>query len=139
MNATPKSRGSARERIGELDLGVVLGLLRNRRRRLVLDALSADDAAPFDEVVDYVVREEVGLGYSEEERKRVHVALYQNHVPKLDDANVVEYEATDTPLTRGCEFEEVYGTLERLREVASEEGGEVQPLRVKLSKLLRGG
>lgn len=141
MNAPPKSRGdTAREQIGGLDLGVALELLRNRRRRLVLDALSEETAAPFDEVVDYVVREEAGLGYSEKERKRVHVALYQNHVQKLDDARVVEFEATDKPLTRGREFEEVYGTLGLLRRGAVEEAGdEVRPPWKRLRDLLRGG
>lgn len=126
------------EQVGDLPLGVALELLRNRRRRLVLDALSANAPADYDDVVDYVVREEAGLGYSSKERKRVYVALYQNHVPKLDDADVVEFDGTSKPLMRGGEFGSVYAALRRLRSEATRPEGEVRPPWRRLRDLLRG-
>lgn len=130
--------GTAPERIGELDLGVVLELLRSRRRRLVLDALNGRERSPFGEVVEYVAREEFGLGYSEKEEKRIHVALYQNHVQRLDDAGVVEFEATDKPLTRGPEFGSVYDTLNTLRTNAVEDDEEIRPLWRSIRDRFRG-
>lgn len=139
MNAEPTAGngGIGMERVGGLDLGVALDLLRNRRRRLVLDYLNENSPADYDDVVDYVVREEAGLGYSTTEHKRVYVALYQNHIPKLDEAGVVEFGGTDSPITRGPAFERVYDSLDRLREEA-DNGEEVRPRWERLRDLFRG-
>lgn len=78
----------------DLELGEVMELLRARRRRVVLDYLEREEEARFADLVDYAAREIHGLGYSNDERKRLYVALYQNHLPKLDDYGVVEFEGT---------------------------------------------
>lgn len=152
MNAEPERRdGDGHEqgdRQGQIDLGRVLELLRPKRRRYTLDALREQEGeAAFNEVVDYVCREEFGLGYGTQERKRVYVALYQNHVPALDAAGVVVFEGTgdEDPVRAGPAFDRVVRIYDNLRETAAEEAvaesgrDDLRPIHKRVSDLFGGG
>jgi len=128
----------------DLELGEVLELLRARRRRVALDYLDREGEGTFGDLVDYAAREIHGLGYSTDERKRIYVALYQNHLPKLDDMGVVEFEGTgdDDRVRPGDRFEGVVHILDALRDAAEEEAVQSdspRPITKTLSDLLRGG
>ncbi|AXR82609.1 DUF7344 domain-containing protein [Natrarchaeobaculum sulfurireducens] len=72
--------------------------MANEYRRAILDAL---DNAPektlgYDVLVERVadrVRNEDANRESAEHRQRVRVALHHTHLPKLDEARILEYEA----------------------------------------------
>jgi hypothetical protein len=74
------------------------GLLRNHRRRYVLRYLAMEgNPADFDEMVDTVAAWENDVpveDVSSDQRKRVYVSLTQTHLPKLDDAGVIDYDET---------------------------------------------
>lgn len=74
----------------------VFFLLKNERRRAVIEyLLDRDGRAKFDDlVVDIAAREkDKDAGQiTYKERKSVHTSLYQSHLPKLEDAGVVEYD-----------------------------------------------
>ena len=79
----------------ELSLDVVFDVLKNSRRRLVLDYLARNDQ-PVDlrDLADFVTAEENDTDVSaitSKERKRVYVGLYQFHLPKMDDMNIIEF------------------------------------------------
>ena len=71
-------------------------LLKNRRRRAVIEhLLEAGGQAQFDDLVLAIAAREKEKNVEEityKERKSVHTSLYQSHLPKLQDAGVVEYD-----------------------------------------------
>jgi len=135
----------------DLELGEVMEILRARRRRVVLDALDREGEATFGDLVDYAAREIHGLGYSTTERKRLYVALYQNHLPKLDDYGVVSFVGSeegevptgeDDRIRKGATFDDVSRILDAIRDAAEEEAVEAEtprPLTRTVAELLPGG
>lgn len=77
--------------------GDVFEVLCNRRRRQVLTYLQeCDGRATAGELAESIAADEAGTTpdrVSSDERKRVYVSLYQNHLPVMDDASVVDYDA----------------------------------------------
>ncbi|RKD97347.1 DUF7344 domain-containing protein [Halopiger aswanensis] len=79
-----------------LSKDVIFELLKNRRRREVLTyLLEADDTVTLGELAEQIAAWENDTdvnALSSDQRKRVYVALYQTHLPKMDDAGIVEYD-----------------------------------------------
>jgi len=80
----------------ELSKDEVFELLRNSRRRTVLDYLrSGDGTASLSELAEHTAALENGIDVAElssDQRKRVYIGLYQCHLPKMDTLGVVEYD-----------------------------------------------
>jgi hypothetical protein len=75
----------------------VFEVLSNERRRCVLHYLKQKDDRRVElrELVDHVAAWETDTSLENldsEARKRVYTALRQNHLPKLDDADIIDYE-----------------------------------------------
>ncbi|MFC6718283.1 ArsR family transcriptional regulator [Natrialbaceae archaeon GCM10025810] len=79
-----------------LSKDVIFELLKNRRRREVLAyLLDADGTVTLGELAEQIAAWENDTSVnalSSDQRKRVYVALYQTHLPKMDDAGIVEYD-----------------------------------------------
>ena len=79
-----------------LSMDETFELLKNNRRRLVLEYLMRHDGeAKLDEIADHVTAIENDTEVSaitSTERKRVYVGLYQFHLPKMADMGVVDYQ-----------------------------------------------
>lgn len=77
--------------------GDVFEVLCNRRRRRVVAYLQeCGGKATAGELAEVIAAAEEGIPVdrvSSAERKRVYVSLYQNHLPVMDDASVVDYDA----------------------------------------------
>lgn len=71
-----------------------LELLTDRRRRYAMYALRNGDAGTrdLDEITDSVVAREREHGTDQVDEAAVRVALHHAHLPKLDDAGVVDYD-----------------------------------------------
>lgn len=80
----------------ELSLDELFDLLRNRRRRDILTYLDASDGTvTLDELAEAIAADENDIEpeqLSSQQRKRVYISLYQNHLPKMDDLGLIEYE-----------------------------------------------
>lgn len=78
-----------------LSRDLVFDVLKNRRRRHALHYLKQqDEPIELSELAEQVAaweNDSTVEGISAAERKRVYTALYQSHLPKLDDAGIVEY------------------------------------------------
>jgi hypothetical protein len=75
----------------------VFEVLSNERRQCILHYLKRQDdrRVSLRELVDHVAAWENDTTVAElesDERKRVYTALRQNHLPKLDDTDIVEYD-----------------------------------------------
>lgn len=79
-----------------LSEGDVFEVLSNRRRRQVIAYLQeCGGRATAGELAEVIAAAEEGTTVerlSSAERKRVYVSLYQNHLPVMDDASVVDYD-----------------------------------------------
>ncbi|MFH5799925.1 hypothetical protein [Haladaptatus sp. CMAA 1911] len=89
------SNGSHDERATPLSRDMVFDVLKNQRRRYALHYLKqAEETVQLSDLAEQVAAWEndttVGA-ISAAERKRVYTALYQSHLPKLDDAGIVDY------------------------------------------------
>jgi len=75
---------------------VVFDILSSARRRYVLYLLRTEDApVELTELAEDVAAWENDTTVAEltkQQRKRVYVSLYQTHVPKLEDAGLVNYD-----------------------------------------------
>lgn len=91
-----------------VDIGAVFDVLRNERRRAVIrDLQSHSDTVAVGELAERIAARECGkpVGRLESaERKRVYIALYQNHLPRMADARAVEYDQRGGSVERGPEF-----------------------------------
>lgn len=90
------SSGSQTEPTG-ISRDQIFTMLSNRRRRLVLHFLKRYDGRRVDlrTLVDAVSSWEYETPAEElpwRKRKRVYTALRQSHLPKMDDAGVIEYD-----------------------------------------------
>jgi hypothetical protein len=84
------------ENSDRLSKDVIFELLKNRRRREVLAyLLEADETVTLGELAEQIAAWENDTeinALNSDQRKRVYVALYQTHLPKMDDAGIVEYD-----------------------------------------------
>lgn len=109
-------------------------VLKSERRRRAVEFLNQNREAEFSEIADAVAEAEFGPDYDSEERKRVYVALYQSHMPKLKERGVVEYQGTANPVEQGPAFETTVRYLRALQRVREEEdAGRFHTLRDLLS------
>lgn len=86
-----RTRGEQGASIGETDIHDVL---RNDRRRMVLEALGdADAPVSARELSEAIAARESGCDPAPRDvRRSVYISLQQTHLPKLDDLNVVDYD-----------------------------------------------
>jgi hypothetical protein len=93
-----------------IDKDDLFHLLQNGRRRAVLRYFAANpDQETYDmrTLAEEIAAWENGIPVaqlSSDQRQRVYIALYQSHLPKLDDYGVIEYNqprgiVKPTPLT----------------------------------------
>jgi hypothetical protein len=81
---------------GELDEADIHDVLRNDRRRLVIERLqSTDDGSEtVRELSERIATAESGESPPPRNiRQSVYVSLHQTHLPKLDDLGIVEYDS----------------------------------------------
>jgi len=83
------------ESTDDLTVDVIFEALKNERRRRVIKYLEANDGqTELSDVAERIAAEENDKSIQEityDERKRVYVALYQCHLPKLDDMGIISF------------------------------------------------
>lgn len=96
-------------------LDVVFDVLRNSRRRHVLELLASQDGATtlgdLAEHIGGIENDKPPSELSSQERKRVYVGLYQSHLPKMADADAITYDDRGT-VEPGPHFEAFYEYLD---------------------------
>jgi hypothetical protein len=125
---------------------VVFDLLSAKRRRDVLSFMAENGSeTTLSELADHIAAlendTEIRL-LSSQQRKRVYVALYQCHLPRMDDAGVIEFENSRGTVELRPAAAELYRYMEitSLDSDESEgtadepESGRVSSVRSKLGK-----
>lgn len=81
---------------GSLEIDAIFEMLKNRRRRQVLQYLLAHgDRATVSELAEYVAaieNDKPETLLSSQERKRVYIGLYQCHLPRMSDSDVIAFD-----------------------------------------------
>lgn len=85
-------------------------ILASPRRAVIARVLEAQDAVEIGDLAEIIGALEndtsiEDLGSSQ--RKRVYISLYQTHLPRMDDAGVVDYDQRSGSVARGPEFPEL--------------------------------
>lgn len=84
------------EVVGGLPLVVVYDILKNKRRRFVLLYLqSHEETVSIGELAEQIASYENDVPVKQlnaQQRKRVYIGLYQCHLPKMADADVIDFE-----------------------------------------------
>lgn len=100
----------------ELQTDTVYETLKNSRRRMTLAYLAAvETPVTISDLSEHVASLETGTPSDKldsQDRKRVYVGLYQCHLPKMDDAGIVEFEKNRGLIDRGVNFEQVTAHME---------------------------
>ncbi|MFC6723356.1 hypothetical protein ACFQE1_02880 [Halobium palmae] len=93
--------GAQRSNGEELDQGQIHDVLRNTRRRLVLERLrEADGAETVRDLSEHIAAVESGEEPPPRNvRQSVYVSLHQTHLPKLDDLGIVTYDSDAKEVT----------------------------------------
>ncbi|WP_157744137.1 DUF7344 domain-containing protein [Halopenitus persicus] len=111
-------------RADALPLDQMFDILKNQRRRYVLEYLSdADEAVSLSEIAEQIAAWENDKDVtqiSSSERKRVYVGLYQCHLPKMDALDVVSFNKPRGIIELGDNVDELYTYLERTEEPEGE-------------------
>lgn len=118
------SRGTVTTDGGEvdpIDLDTMFHILRSGRRRLFLEYLRTNGGGDFREIAEFVAGGEYGPDYDKDERKRVYISLYQNHVEDMDDAGLIQWNGTGGEVHPGENFQEVAEFLKCIHKI---HGGE---------------
>lgn len=90
IGKTSRSNGA------ELTKGEIFDLLKNSRRRMVIQFLRRNEGnAELNTLAEHIAAEENDISVrqlSSDQRKRVYIGLYQCHLPKMDSLGVVSYD-----------------------------------------------
>ena len=101
-NSTVQSTGTETES-GELSTDQVFMLLKNERRRRTLSILATDEETTLSDLAERIAAMENDTtpeALSSSERKRVYVSLYQCHLPKLAECDVIEFDSSRGDVSR---------------------------------------
>jgi hypothetical protein len=100
----------------DLPLDVTFEVLKNRRRRLVLEYLrDAEDTVTIGELAEHIAAIENDTTVQQlnaQQRKRVYIGLYQCHLPKMDDAGVVDFNQDRGRIDAGDNITGLYDYLD---------------------------
>lgn len=96
----------------DVPMDTIFEVLKNDRRRMVLECLKRKGgSATLSDLAEEIAAMENGKDVSQirsQERKRVYVGLYQCHLPKMDESEVINFDSDRGtvevgPLADSCE------------------------------------
>ncbi|WP_336023564.1 DUF7344 domain-containing protein [Halobellus salinisoli] len=115
--STETAEASHDVRQGGPSLDVIFDVLRNRRRRLVMQAVEECNGettlSDLAEHIGGIENDKPPEALNAQERKRVYVGLYQCHLPKMHDAGAIEFDKDRGTVERGEVTERYHKYLQR--------------------------
>jgi len=99
-----------------LSLDLVFEVLKNERRRRVLKFLCENpETVSLSDLAEHIAaieNDKPETALSSQERKRVYVGLYQCHLPKMDDTDVIDFNGDRGTVALGENAEQLYPFLD---------------------------
>ena len=120
---------------------VVFDILKNERRRQALHFLREHPTTDLSDLAEHVAALENDKpirDLTSSERKRVYVGLYQCHLPKMDDAGVIDYNRSrgTIELLEASSLCFLYLDVDRTARSDDERGGQLSGVLAPLASLL---
>lgn len=100
----------------ELTESDVFVLLTNRRRRALLEVVRESSTPLSTTRIAERIGERECTDPSDEDRRAIYLSLYHHHLPRLDEADVVVYDADEGTVTPGLNFDDLVGVLDEVSE-----------------------
>ena len=104
-DSEPEAQSSDEANSPRVSLDVIFDVLRNERRRLVMEAVEEEDGqttlSDLAEHIGGIENDKPPTALNAQERKRVYVGLYQCHLPRMDDADAIEFDKNRGTVERG--------------------------------------
>ena len=122
-------------RTEEIRLDVIFDILKNQRRRHVLRYLRENESTTLSDLAEHVAALENDKdvrSLTSSERKRVYVGLYQCHLPRMNDAGVIDFDSDRGRI-------ELRDTADQLDEYLDVEDGPARPWHLYQLGLAVGG
>lgn len=98
-------------------LDVVFGILKNERRRLVLEFMAETDSgtslSDLAEHIASIENEKPANELGSQERKRVYVGLYQCHLPRMADSGAIDFDKNRGTVEPGPNIGQFYEYLDQ--------------------------
>ncbi|QLG29833.1 hypothetical protein HUG10_19675 (plasmid) [Halorarum halophilum] len=96
---------------------IIFGILQNQRRRLVLAAVEEQNGSTtlgdLAEHIAGIENDKPSAALNAQERKRVYIGLYQCHLPKMADADAIQFDQHRGTIERGPKAEQFHEYLDR--------------------------
>lgn len=116
-------------------LETVFDMLKNSRRKRVVEQLEQQPDIDLRSLsLELAKQEGDDAEPIAKRRKRVYIALYQSHMPKLDAAGVVDFDGDRKTISTGDHFDHVVGVLQAAR--VEHEGGKQPSATTRVRQLL---
>ena len=98
-------------------LDVVFGILKNERRRLVLEYMAETESgtslSDLAEHIASIENEKPAAELGSQERKRVYVGLYQCHLPRMADSGAIDFDKNRGTVEPGPNIDQFYEYLQQ--------------------------
>ncbi|XVH33593.1 DUF7344 domain-containing protein (plasmid) [Haloferacaceae archaeon DSL9] len=112
-----ESQARERQEPESLSLDLVFEVLKNERRRHVLRYLEQNPGtASLSDLAEHIAaieNDKPVASLTSQERKRVYVGLYQCHLPKMDDTDVIAFDDNRGTVDVGPNADQLYTLLEQ--------------------------
>ena len=100
-----------------LPIDIIFSVLQNQRRRLVLAAVEEQNGSTtLSELAEHIAsieNDKPSAALNAQERKRVYIGLYQCHLPKMADADAIQFDQHRGAIERGPKAEQFHEYLDR--------------------------
>jgi DNA-binding transcriptional ArsR family regulator len=112
-----------------LPLDTVFEMLRNERRRRVLEYLEEESETTLSDLAEHIAARENDTtvrALSSQQRKRVYVGLYQCHLPKMDGTGIIDFDGDRGDVERTATADQLTPYLD-VDDEGDEDRGETVP------------
>lgn len=100
-----------------LPIDIIFSVLQNQRRRLVFAAVEEQNGSTtLSELAEHIAsieNDKPSAALNAQERKRVYIGLYQCHLPKMADADAIQFDQQRGTVERGPKAEQFHEYLDR--------------------------
>lgn len=96
-------------------MAAACSLLAESERRFVLYSLASEEPAQLSTLVRQIAAWQTG-SVDEETTQRIYIGLVHNHLPRLEDHGIIEYDLRSGDVVLDEGFEDVRSLLEQFRQ-----------------------